>query len=49
MSEVKIFELKLKVLEIFEQTCRMKNCHVKPRHCGNCIAMKHFKTKLKEL
>ena len=49
MIEVKIFELKVKVLDLFKQTCKMKYCAVRPRECDSCIAMKHFREKLRDL
>lgn len=49
MSELQLFEFKSKVVKIFEETCKMKYCHAKPRNCNNCIAMTEFKKRINEL
>lgn len=49
MSEKKLYEIKVKLVEIFEETCKMKHCHVKPRRCSTCIAMTEFKKRINEL
>jgi len=49
MSAIQLYEFKIKLIEIFEETCKMKYCYVKPRRCSTCIAMKEFKKRINEL